>query len=166
MSTRRAEETPGEIKASARTPTSLTFCTSVSPRSATGARHLVMSVSSPRGFFFFFFSSDNALTRRCSSKCARDAAPLCESVVYTTLTRSPRSPISSRFPRLCVSASPGGVSDPKRARRDSFGPWGDPKKKYLYYCPQMKELATSIAAQVGNWGRELGGEGWGVDCFS
>lgn len=49
------------------------------------------------------------------------------------------------------------MSDPKRFRRDSFGPWGDPKKKYLYYCPQMKELATSIAAQVGN-----GGKSWGV----
>jgi hypothetical protein len=48
--------------------------------------------------------------------------------------------------------SPGGADDPdsKRARRDSFGPWGDPKKKYLYYCPQMAELAASIAQQAGS----------------
>ena len=39
------------------------------------------------------------------------------------------------------------MDEAKRARRDSFGPWGDPSIKYLYYCPQMKELAHSIAAQ-------------------
>ena len=35
----------------------------------------------------------------------------------------------------------------KRLRRESFGPHGDPHKKYLYYCPQMKDLAKAIAAQ-------------------
>ena len=35
----------------------------------------------------------------------------------------------------------------KRLRRESFGPHGDPHKKYLYYCPQMKDLAMAIAAQ-------------------
>ena len=35
----------------------------------------------------------------------------------------------------------------KRLRRESFGPYGDPHKKYLYYCPQMKDLAKAIAAQ-------------------
>ena len=39
------------------------------------------------------------------------------------------------------------MDEAKRTRRDSFGPWGDPSIKYLYYCPQMKELAHSIAAQ-------------------
>ena len=34
-----------------------------------------------------------------------------------------------------------------RLRRESFGPHGDPHKKYLYYCPQMKDLAKAIAAQ-------------------
>ena len=35
----------------------------------------------------------------------------------------------------------------KRLRRESFGPHGEPHKKYLYYCPQMKDLAKAIAAQ-------------------
>ena len=35
----------------------------------------------------------------------------------------------------------------KRLRRESFGPHGDPHKKYLYYCPQMKSLADAIASQ-------------------
>ena len=39
------------------------------------------------------------------------------------------------------------MDEAKRARRDSFGPWGDPSIKYLYYCPDMKELAHSIATQ-------------------
>ncbi len=37
--------------------------------------------------------------------------------------------------------------DAKRLRRESFGPLGDPHKKYLYYCPQMKSLADAIASQ-------------------
>mmetsp|Transcript_9143 Transcript_9143/g.22523 ORF Transcript_9143/g.22523 Transcript_9143/m.22523 type:complete len:345 (-) Transcript_9143:140-1174(-) len=58
--------------------------------------------------------------------------------------------------------SPGGADDPdsKRARRDSFGPWGDPKKKYLYYCPQMAELAASIAQQQSSLKIELGEISW------
>ncbi len=43
--------------------------------------------------------------------------------------------------------SPPEDHDAKRARRESFGPYGDPHKKYLYYCPQMKDLADAIAAQ-------------------
>ena len=39
--------------------------------------------------------------------------------------------------------------DAKRLRRESFGPYGDPHKKYLYYCPQMKELAESVSKQAG-----------------
>ena len=44
---------------------------------------------------------------------------------------------------------PAGASngDAKRLRRESFGPLGDPHKKYLYYCPQMKSLADAIASQ-------------------
>ena len=59
---------------------------------------------------------------------------------------------------LCATASPQG--DVKRARRESFGPLGDPRKKYLYYCPQMKELAEAIAAQPSSLSIELGEISW------
>jgi len=48
-------------------------------------------------------------------------------------------------PRPPPAAASNG--DAKRLRRESFGPLGDPHKKYLYYCPQMKSLADAIASQ-------------------
>ena len=53
----------------------------------------------------------------------------------------------------------------KRLRRDSFGyQRSDPAKKVLYYCPQMKALAESVAEQAkqdGNLQISLGEISWG-----
>ena len=52
------------------------------------------------------------------------------------------------------------ADDVKRARRESFGPWSDPRKKYLYYCPQMRDLAHAIAAQPSSLEITLGEISW------
>eukprot|EP00227_Mantoniella_beaufortii_P016494 CAMPEP_0197579674 /NCGR_PEP_ID=MMETSP1326-20131121/3630_1 /TAXON_ID=1155430 /ORGANISM="Genus nov. species nov., Strain RCC2288" /LENGTH=177 /DNA_ID=CAMNT_0043143211 /DNA_START=76 /DNA_END=606 /DNA_ORIENTATION=+ len=54
-----------------------------------------------------------------------------------------------------------GVADVKRMRRESFGPWGSPCKKILYYCPQMKDLAHAVAAHAqGDMTITLGDISW------
>ena len=48
----------------------------------------------------------------------------------------------------------------KRQRRDSFGPTGDSHIKYMYYCPQMKDLAHAIANASTNLDIRLADISW------
>jgi hypothetical protein len=154
MPTRGAEEKPGEITAHTHRPLSLCVKSHRHRRASSPVflfRRRYLLASSERvaqkclWFFFTQVTTFSCCLRRAARyECAHDVYEPANS----PLLIPPPVPLSLSCRFVSRAVSPGGL-DMKRARRESFGPWGDPKKKYLYYCPQMKELAESVSKQAG-----------------